>query len=304
MGPVSIGASGGIGKTTTSADSFSTSAGSRNLSASMSQQVADATHQAASSVRNRRATIVKEISETEHESVSTRILANYNHMHALTVQYFEVIELYRVATGLHEAERCLFVPMKLVDFDERVITRFQGALAAAALNRRAFELLITDFGMIRLSATRPMRPLISTLGIVSTAVLAGRERLATLARSAGETPEAPEEPATPAPEPTPPRPAPAAAAVPLETTWIAEEIRRASRITASPLIRCATAARRAARRDQHRTRRRRTADHQRHDQETVRSSRRGAHAHLDRLAGSGNNSARRAARDRHRHGRG
>ena len=158
MGPVSIGGSGGIGKTTTSADSFSTSAGSRNLSASMSQQVADATHQAASSVRNRRATIVKEISETEHEAVSTRILANYNHMHALTVQYFEVIELYRVATGLHEAERCLFVPMKLVDFDVRVITRFQSALADGALNRNAFELLTTDFGMIRLSAARPMRP--------------------------------------------------------------------------------------------------------------------------------------------------
>ena len=60
----------------------------------------DATHQAASSVRNRRASIVKEISETEHESsVSTRILANYNHMHALTVQYYEVVELYRVLVG-------------------------------------------------------------------------------------------------------------------------------------------------------------------------------------------------------------
>ncbi len=237
MGPVSIGASGGIGTTTTSADSFSTSSGSRNLSASMSQQVMDATHQAASSVRNRRATIVKEISETEHESVSTRILANYNHMHALTVQYFEVIEVYRVATGLHEAERCLFVPMKLVDFDERVITRFQGALAAAALSRRAFELLSTDFGMIRLSATLPMRsPLISTLGI-STAVLAGRERAAMIARRAGETPAPPAEPTTPPVEPPATPPTPAAPAVPLQATWIAEEIRRASRITASPLIR-------------------------------------------------------------------
>jgi hypothetical protein len=243
MGPVSIGASGGAGTTSTSADSFSTSAGSRNLSASMSQQVADATHQAASSTRNRRATIVKEISETEHESVSTRILANYNHMHALTVQYFEVIEVYRVATGLHEAERCLFVPMKLVDFNERVITRFQGALAAAALNRRAFELLTTDFGMIRLSATRPMRPpLISTLGI-STALLESRVRLAAVAAARTSaatpaTPVTPGEPTTPAPEPAPASPAPAAAAaVPLQATWIAEEIRRASRLTASPLVR-------------------------------------------------------------------
>ena len=54
------------------------------------------TQQAASSVRNRRASIVKEVSEQEHEAVSTRIVANYNHMHALTVQYFEVVQLYRV----------------------------------------------------------------------------------------------------------------------------------------------------------------------------------------------------------------
>ena len=235
MGPVSIGASGGAGKTTTSADSFSTSTGSRDLSASMSQQVMDATHQAASSVRNRRATIVKEVSETEHESVSTRILANYNHMHALTVQYFEVIEVYRVTTGLHEAERCLFVPMKLVHFDERVIARFQGALVAAALNRRAFELLTTDFGMIRLSATRPMRPPFTVALGISAALLASRT-----AMLAVETPATPAEPATsaPAPAPAPSSPTPSAASgVPSEPTWVPEEIRRASRITATPLIR-------------------------------------------------------------------
>jgi hypothetical protein len=50
MGPITLGATASTGTTTTSADSFSTSAGSRDLAASMSQQVMDATQQAASSV--------------------------------------------------------------------------------------------------------------------------------------------------------------------------------------------------------------------------------------------------------------
>ena len=234
LGPLTVGGSGGAGHTSTSADSFSTSTGSRDLAASMSQQVMDATHQAASSVRNRRASIVKEISETEHESTSTRILANYNHMHALTVQYYEVVELYRVLVGLHEVERCLFVPMKLVDFDDRTIARYQGALADAALTRRALELLTTDFGMVRLSAVHTMRPplrgLLSAVGVV--------RAVARMAPAAPATPAAPVDPAAPtppAPTPPPPQPDPTPPAIP--DTWDLDEIRRAARITASPVLR-------------------------------------------------------------------
>ena len=158
LGPLTLGGSASTATTTTSADSYSTSVGSRDLAASMSQKVMDATQQASSSIRNRRASIVKEISETEHESVSTRILANYNHMHALTVQYYEVVEVYRVSVRLHEVERRLFVPMKLTDFDDRTIARYQGALARAALTRRARELLSTELGTVRITATAPMRP--------------------------------------------------------------------------------------------------------------------------------------------------
>jgi hypothetical protein len=233
LGPITLGGSASGGSTTTSADSFSTSAGSRDLAASMSQQVADATQQAASSVRNRRASIVKEISETEHESVSTRILANYNHMHALTVQYYEVVEIYRVSVGLHQAERCLFVPMKLTDFTDTIVTKFQGALAAAALTREARELLSTEFGMISLTPVLPMRPFLSD--VLSSAVI----RTAALARvSDAVTPATPAvtgTDATPAAEPAPA--SPPATARPLIFTWSADEVRRISRITAATPVR-------------------------------------------------------------------
>jgi hypothetical protein len=219
-GPITLGGSASGGTTTTSADSFSTSAGSRELAASMSQQVMDATQQAASSVRNRRATIVKEIAETEHERVSTRILANYNHMHALTVQYYEVVEVYRVLVRLHEAERCLFVPMKLVDFDERTVARYQGALAAAALTRRARELLSTEFGMVRLTPVHPMRPFLTAA--------AARAHVASLstALEAGT-----------AAAPAPTAPAVPSSAQPMLAAWQPDEIRRASRVTGAHVVR-------------------------------------------------------------------
>src|SRR5262249_26988317 len=90
-------------------------------------------------------------------------VANYNHMHALTVQYYEVVELYRVVASLIEAERCLFVPMKILEFSDAVVRRYQGALATAALDRSTRELLTTEFGSIRVSPKAPVRPLVNGL---------------------------------------------------------------------------------------------------------------------------------------------
>jgi hypothetical protein len=227
MGPVTIGGSAAGGTTTTNATSYSSSAGSRNLAATMSQQVMDATQQAASAVRGRRASIVKEISVSEQESVSTRILANYNHMHALTVQYFEVIELYRVTTRLHETGRCLFVPMKLVEFSESTIARYQTALANAALTRRARELLSIEYGMIALEPVRSVRAFINSIRSTVTASNGVRAQ-ATAATSAATSPST--ESPTPVPPPPPPPPT-------REDAWIADEVRLAARLTATNLVR-------------------------------------------------------------------
>ncbi|WP_119390178.1 hypothetical protein [Taklimakanibacter lacteus] len=242
IGPVSFGGSASTAKTTTTAESFSSSAGSRNLSASMSQRVSDATQQAASSVRERRASIVKEVSETEHESVSTRILANYNHMHALTVQYFEVIEIYRVMVQVQQVERCLFVPMKLIEFNDATIERFQAVLADAALTRRARELLSTEPGMVRLQPAQPVRRInifdhvggLDRLSAATTAFLA--------ARPAGEGPDRPDPPEPPEPGdgggPVRPPPVATPPVVPPElTSWSSEELARAARITMCGVVR-------------------------------------------------------------------
>lgn len=230
IGPVSLGGSVSAGKTTTSAESFSSSVGSRELAASMSQQVMDSTQQAASSVRDRRASLVMEVSEEEHETVSTRILANYNHMHALTVQYYEVIEIYRVTVELTQIERTLFIPMKIVEFDEATIRRYQAVLADAAITRRARELLTSEFGTVRVTPLAPRRPWRTPIEVLSTVA-----PVAIAARIAGDGTE---EPAAPEPVPEPParRPtrAPVADALP---DFDFAEIARASRIASVEVVR-------------------------------------------------------------------
>jgi hypothetical protein len=126
----SFGASTGV----TGATSWSTSSGQREVGAALAQDIVDRTHQASHSARNRRASIVREVSQTESESISTRTLTNYNHMHALTVEYYEVVQLYRTVVELSKADRCLFVPMKLIDFTQpRIVERYRQVLAANGL---------------------------------------------------------------------------------------------------------------------------------------------------------------------------
>jgi hypothetical protein len=149
-----VGASSGqsVSNATTvgTADSYSSSFGQRTVGSSMGQQIADRTHQNAHSSRTRRASVVKEVAQSEHESVSTRVIANYNHMHALTVQYYEVVQIHRVDLTLAKAERVIFIPVRLLDFaDERLIRRFRGALWRAALTT-AVRTALEDLDVIEL----------------------------------------------------------------------------------------------------------------------------------------------------------
>lgn len=124
----------GYGTGKSQASSWGVSTGNRNLRAELTQNIQDLTHQASTMARNRWATTVQEVSQQEHEQLSTRAVTNYNHMHALTVQYYEVIQIYRVAIDIDRITRCLFVPMQVIDFRRRdVVSRFRNVLAAAAL---------------------------------------------------------------------------------------------------------------------------------------------------------------------------
>ncbi len=128
--------------TNTHADSYSTSFGLRNIGSTMAQKVQDRTHQHAHSSRSRRASVVKEVSQSEHEGVSTRVIANYNHMHALTMQYYEVVQVYRVEVAIVKADKVVFIPVQLADFNnDALVRRFQNVLVNSALTYEIREAL-------------------------------------------------------------------------------------------------------------------------------------------------------------------
>ncbi|MBD5799425.1 hypothetical protein BHU24_04560 [Bacillus pseudomycoides] len=144
-GFLGFGASAGYSKSGNQSTSFSTSSGRRDISSMMSQNIMDSTQQYANVSRNRRASIVKEVTQTENERVSTRVITNYNHMHALSVHYYEVVQLYRVIVNLTSVDRCLFIPMSIINFDSPdIIETYRFVLAEAALHEGIRKQLLLD----------------------------------------------------------------------------------------------------------------------------------------------------------------
>lgn len=111
------------------ATSVSRSRGDRRLSAHTAQGVSARTRQHATASRSRRATIVQETFEKESETATTRVITNYNHMHAMSLQYYEVVQAYRVRTQVIDYDRVLFVPMQTVNFsDPNSIEKYRSVL--------------------------------------------------------------------------------------------------------------------------------------------------------------------------------
>jgi hypothetical protein len=148
IGPVAFGSSGGSSSTKTQSMTATSTTGSRDVAASTAQQINQATQQHASAARSRRASVVREVSQSEQETLTTRVLTNYNHMHTLNLQYYEVVQAYRVTTRLERAERCIFVPLRPLDFsDEATIERWRSVLLRVARSP-AVALQLQRFGTV------------------------------------------------------------------------------------------------------------------------------------------------------------
>jgi len=105
--------------------------GERELVGQSLQGLRDAIMQAASSVRGQRATVVQAVEQDEQVRVETEVVANHNHCHALTMEYFEVLKHYRVEHELADVRECLFVPLTISTFDGSKALRWRGPLVGA-----------------------------------------------------------------------------------------------------------------------------------------------------------------------------
>lgn len=128
------GSAGGIG----GAGSFGFQHGSRQASATSLQQIRDRISQAASSVRSQRSTVVQTVTQGEQLRAQTEVLANYNHCHALTIEYFEVLRHFAVEHRLVDVQECLFVPLLMSPFDKEKALRWRQSLQAALLDKQKY----------------------------------------------------------------------------------------------------------------------------------------------------------------------
>lgn len=107
-----VGVSGGYGQS----DSNAWQDSARNLSSSSLQTLRDRTLQSASAVRGLRSSVVSAVAQGEAVRATTEVVANHNHCHAMTVQYFEVLRHLKVEHKLTDVQECLFVPLPMSRF--------------------------------------------------------------------------------------------------------------------------------------------------------------------------------------------
>lgn len=136
--------------------SVASSSGNRDVAMSTSQDIRQSTQQQAASVRSRRATSVKEVQQSEKEEIRTRVITNYNHSHALSIHYYEVIQIYKTVLKHTKTDRLVFVPMQPLSLkDRQVLRRFRHALKAAARNEQELMLIAHYTGEVRLENLSP-----------------------------------------------------------------------------------------------------------------------------------------------------
>jgi hypothetical protein len=131
IGPVMIGVAGGYSSSSGSASSSAWQDSSRNVSADGLNQLRDLIQQGASAVRNQRSTVVQTARQTERFKVESEVVANHNHCHAITIEYFEVLRHYAIEQQLTEVRECLFIPLLMSAFDIPKVMRWRDIIRAA-----------------------------------------------------------------------------------------------------------------------------------------------------------------------------
>ena len=142
--PLIFSSSGSVSNSSFMGFSATSSSGERDISTQASKNIQRRTQQLSQSARTARATQIREVSEEEAQSTTTRVVANYNHAHAQTMQYYEVLQIYRLQTRAIRADRCIFVPIKPLVFDE------QSMIAASEPTLELLRQVLQDFGATEL----------------------------------------------------------------------------------------------------------------------------------------------------------
>lgn len=118
IGPLmlGVGAGGGGGSSSSGGSSSNSLDGSRNYVSTASSQAHNSIEREAAARRHAQRTGIRLASATDIEQVTTKVITNNNRIHALTMQYWEVIRHFDVGTSVDGVTLVCFVPLEVVRF--------------------------------------------------------------------------------------------------------------------------------------------------------------------------------------------
>jgi len=111
-----FGLSGSTAKSSGKGSSSASQSNTHNEASNAAQMFQHGIKTASERISQARRLGISMASGDEKDSVATRIIANHNHSHTMTIQYWEVMRRYRLETCVDHVDLVLFVPMKLIPF--------------------------------------------------------------------------------------------------------------------------------------------------------------------------------------------
>jgi hypothetical protein len=125
-----LGVSGGYASSNSSASQNS----SRDTGMFFGEKLRQSHMQNAESYRQANSTVVTSVKEGQQYSVTTDVVANHNHCHAMTMMYFEVLRHYAIFQEMVSVEECIFVPLLMTNFSTENIYKWADVLAKNLLS--------------------------------------------------------------------------------------------------------------------------------------------------------------------------
>jgi hypothetical protein len=131
--------------------------GNRRVGGDLGQNIIDTTAQKASAIRSLRSTIVVEDNQSEQAIATTFNVTNYNHAHALTIQYYELLQRYSVRLTADAVEPFLIIPFRPLNFTIDLVTDYWNVFRFGIPEpiRQPIDEMVNETGLISL----PKRPI-------------------------------------------------------------------------------------------------------------------------------------------------
>ncbi len=111
-----VGVAGGYGSSSSSGSTSSWQKASRDFVSSASQDFHSRLSREAVARRRSSRTGVRLATAADREQVTTKVIANHNHCHALTIQHWEVLRHYAVTSRVEDVQLVCFVPLEIIQF--------------------------------------------------------------------------------------------------------------------------------------------------------------------------------------------